>query len=187
MKAGTSILTLVLLALIILPGRSQSLDKLKAFSMAIHGSSTLHDWESKVIKGSWNGSLTLDDSKKLSVHKAELTIMVKDIQSEHGRIMDGKTYEAFNSDQYPNIKFVMKNATQNNNQLTVEGSLTMNGTTKPITLNLISKPLANGDIQFSGSYSLKMTDYKMVPPTAMMGTIKVGDEVTLKFDLTISK
>jgi hypothetical protein len=31
-----------------------------------------------------------------------------------------------------------------------------------------------------------MRDYKMTPPTAVMGTIKVGEEVTINFDLTLS-
>jgi hypothetical protein len=63
----------------------------------------------------------------------------------------------------------------------------MNGFTNLIMLSVTGKNLPGGDIQFTGSRSLKMTDYKMKPPTAMMGTIKVGNEVTLKFDLTISK
>jgi hypothetical protein len=49
------------------------------------------------------------------------------------------------------------------------------------------KTISDHDIKFSGSYTLKMTDFKMSPPTAMMGTIKVGNEVTIKFDLTLSK
>jgi hypothetical protein len=31
-----------------------------------------------------------------------------------------------------------------------------------------------------------MKDYKMDPPTAVMGTIKVGPEVTVNFDLTVT-
>jgi hypothetical protein len=63
----------------------------------------------------------------------------------------------------------------------------MNGATNKITLSISGKTLPGGDLQFTGSHSLKMTDYKMKPPTAMMGTIKVGDEVTVKFNLTITK
>ncbi len=31
-----------------------------------------------------------------------------------------------------------------------------------------------------------MTSYKMKPPTAIFGTIKVGDEVTVVFDLIMT-
>lgn len=39
---------------------------------------------------------------------------------------------------------------------------------------------------FGDQKKLNMRDYKMEPPTAMMGTIKVGEEVTIDFDLTIT-
>jgi len=29
-----------------------------------------------------------------------------------------------------------------------------------------------------------MTDFKMKPPTAMLGVMKVGDAITLKYDVT---
>jgi hypothetical protein len=46
--------------------------------------------------------------------------------------------------------------------------------------------LANGDVQIIGSRKLNMKDFNMVPPTAMMGTIKVGEEVTVNFNLTLT-
>jgi polyisoprenoid-binding protein YceI len=191
MKTKPQILTLVTLVLLAIPGFTQSLNKLKAYNISIHGSSTLHEWESKVTKAEWTAPLTLDATKHLTLPGAELKIPVAGIQSEHGKIMDTKTYEAFNSEKNPYITFKMKAFTQkivgNDILMAIEGDLTMNGFTNLIMLSVTGKTLANGDIQFTGSRSLKMTDYKMKPPTAMMGTIKVGDEVTVKFDLTITK
>jgi hypothetical protein len=40
-------------------------------------------------------------------------------------------------------------------------------------------------MQISGSKKLKMTEFDMVPPTALMGTIKTGDEVTVTFNLNL--
>jgi polyisoprenoid-binding protein YceI len=187
MKKGNPILTFVFLVTGIFSASSQSFETLKAFSMAVHGTSTLHDWESKVIKGTWAGAITLDEDNSINIQKADLSILVKDIQSEHGRIMDTKTYEAFNADKNPYIKFSMKSVSQNDAQLNMEGTLTMNGNSRSITMILMVKTISDHDIKFSGSYTLKMTDFKMSPPTAMMGTIKVGNEVTIKFDLTLSK
>lgn len=191
MNARPRILTLVTLVLITIPGFTQSLSKLKSYNITIHGTSSLHEWESKVIKAEWNAPLTLDASKHINLQNAELRIPVSGIQSEHGKIMDNKTYEAFNSEKNPYIIFKMKAFTQKvvgtDILMAVEGDLTMNGFTNLIMLSVTGKTLPGGDIQFTGSRSLKMTDYKMKPPTAMMGTIKVGDEVTVKFDLTISK
>lgn len=193
MKKSSPILTVVLFLTVVLllttsfSASSQTLAKLKAFTMTISGTSTLHDWESKVLKANWNGLITIDEGGDINIQKSELKIMVKDIQSDHGRIMDNKTYEAFHSDRYPNISFSMKSFTQQADRISLEGILTMNGNSRLITLHVDAKILGNSDIQFAGSHALKMTDYKMEPPTAMMGTIKVGNEITVKFDLTIGK
>ena len=62
----------------------------------------------------------------------------------------------------------------------------MAGATRPIELQAKYKVLPSGELQVTVSKALKMTDFKMEPPTAMMGTIKVGDEVTVNFDATIN-
>jgi polyisoprenoid-binding protein YceI len=178
------------LALIAFASQAQT-SKLKSFTFTVSGTSTLHEWKSNVTKVEWKGLASADAAKVLTLQNVDVTIPVKGIISEHGRMMDNKTYEAFNSDKNPNITFRMKSFTQKvvNGDwlLAVEGNLTMNGVTNLIMLSITGKTLANGDLVFSGSRSLKMEDYKMEQPTAMMGTIKVGTEVTVKFDLTIAK
>lgn len=181
---------LIFLAAMAFAGQAQN-SKPKSFTIGISGTSTLHEWESNVTKMDWKGLASVDAAKVLALQNVEVLIPVKGIVSEHGRIMDNKTYEAFNAEKNPNIIFKMKGFTQKivsgDLQVTLEGNLTMNGTTNAITLAIVGKTLANGDLVFSGSRTLKMTDYKMEPPTAMMGTIKVGNEVTVKFSLTFSK
>lgn len=173
-----------------LVGISQS-TKLKAFTFKVSGTSTLHEWQSNVTKVEFKGIAAVDALKVLTLQDIEIAIPVKGIVSEHGRIMDNKTYEAFNVDKNPNIHFKMRAFTQKvvNGEilLAMEGNLTMNGVTNLIMLSATAKVSATGDLVFSGARSLKMTDYKMTPPTAMMGTIKVGDEVTVKFEITLAK
>jgi polyisoprenoid-binding protein YceI len=59
----------------------------------------------------------------------------------------------------------------------------MNGTKKPVTLQLDGRPNGNG-FEFRGTHQLKMSDFNMRPPTAMMGAVRTGDEVTISFKLT---
>jgi hypothetical protein len=63
----------------------------------------------------------------------------------------------------------------------------MAGTTKPITVEAKGKSLPNGDMEISIARKLKMTEFNMKPPTAMMGTIKVGDEVTVVVSIVLSQ
>jgi polyisoprenoid-binding protein YceI len=102
--------------------------------------------------------------------------------------MDSKTYEAFKSEKYPSIIFTLSTKKVNASNLTAElkGSLAMAGTTKQVDLLVSYKVLPNGDLQINGSKQIKMTEYKMEPPTAMMGAIKVGDEVVINFEILLT-
>ncbi|MCB0855839.1 MAG: YceI family protein, partial [Bacteroidetes bacterium] len=62
-----------------------------------------------------------------------------------------------------------------------KGQLTIAGVTKTITLNADCKVSDNGQITCTGSKKIKMSDYGIDPPTAMFGTIKTGDDLTIVF------
>jgi hypothetical protein len=44
---------------------------------------------------------------------------------------------------------------------------------------------ADGSIKATGTVPVKMTAFQMKPPTAMLGAIRCGDEVKVKFDLVV--
>jgi polyisoprenoid-binding protein YceI len=111
---------------------------------------------------------------------------VADIKSEKGGMMDDKTYEAFKSEQNPTITFKLTSGTVTGSSIKANGTLTMAGVTKPIVMTVATKVLADGSVHFSGSQAINMKDYKMVPPKAVMGTIKVGEKVTVLFELTVT-
>lgn len=154
--------------------------------MTVAGTSTLHDWESEVTKVDWSGQLTLDDKKMSEINGVKVVVPVTSIKSTKGKIMDNKTYEAFNYEKNPNVTYQLTAATVEGQKINATGVLSMAGASKTIKLEVTYKTLANGDIQLVGSHTMNMRDYKMEPPTAVMGTIKVGEEVTIKFDLTLS-
>ncbi len=159
---------------------------IKSEKITVAGSSSLHDWVSEVTKVEWSGILKMENGKLLEVSKVQVKIPVTSIKSDNGRIMDNKTYDAFNSDKYPTISYQMAEATLSGDLIKATGTLSMAGASKVISLNVKSRVLSGGDVQLTGSYTLNMRDYKMAPPTAVMGTIKVGEEVTVNFDLMLS-
>jgi polyisoprenoid-binding protein YceI len=162
--------------------------KVKPNSMTVQGSSTLHDWESQITKAEWKGSFQIVNLSLVDIKFAEVKIPVESIKSTKGKMMDSKTYEAFNSEKYPFIVFTLTSAKINQAAGTIEakGNLSMGGTTRTIDLQANYKVLPSGELQLVVSKKLKMTDFKMEPPTAMMGTIKVGDDVTVTFDVTMN-
>jgi polyisoprenoid-binding protein YceI len=164
--------------------------KSKTNKMSVLGTSTLHDWESDVTQVECKGSVTLENNKLTEIKDVQVKILVASIKSTKGKTMDNKTWEAFNYEKNPNIQYKLTSAKISGNgpeyNVVASGNLSMAGATKAIELNAKAKVLGNGDVQITGSHLIKMKEYKMDPPTAMMGTIKVGEEVTVKFDITLT-
>jgi len=165
---------------------------LKSVNATISGTSTLHDWVSKVTIMEGKGSFQMEDNVLSSIKDAEIKIKVTGIKSEEGDKMDDKTYETFNSDKYPFIIYSFSNAVVNMDDkqaVTVgtTGNLVMAGASKSVSLLASGKELSNGDLQLTVSKTIKMTDFNMKPPVMFLGTIKVGDEITVSFDFILSK
>ena len=161
--------------------------KVKDYKVTVKGTSTMHDWESKVEKLECKTSYKIENNDLVEIKDATLKITVESIKSTEGKIMDDKTYDAFKSEQHPFIIFILRSENINKSDLTVNltGTLEMAGETRPIDLVASYRVLANGDLQIVGNKKIKMTEFKMKPPKALMGTIKVGDEVNISFDITL--
>jgi len=145
--------------------------------MTISGTTNVHNFDSKVTQAS--GELVISDKKAQSL---VIEIPVKGIKSNEG-LMDKKTYEAFSADKNPTITFHSTEVnnlvvTDNDINVTVTGNMTIAGVT---ATGKIIKP---GVYEFKGTIPVKLTDYKMKPPTAMLGIMKVGDDVKLKYTVT---
>lgn len=177
----------MLCLLVYVQSSGQALLKVKPSKMTVTGSSTLHEWESDITKAEFKGDVKIENLQLKEIKSFEVKIPVTSIKSTKGKTMDNKTYEAFSSDKNPNIVFALASVKINpNGTLDAKGTLTMAGVRQPIELNQVKyKVLAGGDVQIAFSKTFKMSQWKMEPPTAMMGTIKVGDEVTVNFDFIV--
>ena len=68
---------------------------------------------------------------------------------------------------------------------TAVGQLTLGGVTRPITVTAHAIPAADGALRLTGSYRLKMTEFGLKPPSLMMGTMKMNENVEVGFDLLL--
>ncbi len=153
-------------------------------SINVHGTSNVHDWDMKATN--ITGELGLNGYKQINA--ILIKIEVKSLKSGNG-IMDGKTYDAFDFKKNPYIVFQLTEISQsklsdNDSEITLTGNLSFAGAIRKISIKTVGKITKSGDYQLKGSVPLKMTDFKMKPPTAMLGTMKTGDAVTIKFDVT---
>lgn len=164
---------------------------LKSSKAVIKGTSTLHDWESEITIVNCKSVLVIENKTLKSIKSAEVTIPVTGIKSEKGKMMDNKTYDALLYEKNPNILFTLVTAhpTQlSPGKASFEGSgyLDMAGTMKSIKLAGTATVLPDGNVEVTITKALKLSDFNMKQPTAMMGTITVGNEVTVEFTLTLT-
>jgi len=169
---------------------------LEKSTMTIDGTSTLHDWTSKVNQ--IEGQIEVADKvvKKLSqgakFDKVVFAAEVKSIESGRGNTMDNRTYEALKGDEHPQVTFTLVDGSLSQikgNEFTMnaKGDLSIAGVTKPIELEVNGKQIDKETFTFSGSKGIDMTEFSIKPPTAMFGTIETGKDVTIKFDLVFNR
>ncbi len=164
----------------------------KAHKMVINGTSTLHDWEAPLnnMKARADFSVVGTELTGLTSFWVECDVM--SIKSEKGESMDEKIYEALKSEENPKIVYNLsqvKSLTKKGSDFVLEtvGTLKVAGKTVTIDMTVTAKVNANGEVMFSAEKKLKMSQFDMDRPSAMLGVIKAGDDVTVSFDVTMKK
>ncbi|MEQ8879775.1 MAG: YceI family protein [Cyclobacteriaceae bacterium] len=179
------LLSIILLGLFSLHSFSQARFHPAVSQIAVQGTSSLHDWESQVKMEEVQVELHLEDTDPLLLGHLRVTIPVKSIESGE-RLMDNKTYDALKAEKHPVIQYEAAVFEYREDKVVVSvGKLKIAGTERniPVTANFKIDP--NNQISFTGSVSFKMTDFNISPPTAMFGTMKTGDEVTIEYKIIV--
>jgi len=163
----------------------------KNMDMKLTGTSNLHDWEMNAGHGTSNATFLIDKKGKVvSMSRLAFSFPAKNLKSNH-TAMDKNTYKALRTDKNPNISFVgtsssIKSTGGNNYTLSCDGKMTIAGKTK--ATNLVATGIYNpatGSFAITGVKKMKMTDYDVTPPTAVMGTIKTGDDIILSYNVKL--
>ena len=171
--------------------RAQSNFTLSTYSIVINGTSNLHAWTEKVEKVSGAGEAKLNADKSLSIQTLKVTVPVTSIVSTEGSIMNNKTYKALKSDKYPEITFVLAEplpkipAGSTALSVTANGRLTIASVTKSIAIP-VKITLTDNKVVVEGTVLVKMSDYGLEAPTALLGMLKTGDLQTIVFKTNFS-
>lgn len=155
-------------------------------SFIIKGTSNLHDWVSTAEKAS--AYIIINNFNDVKIEKLNLIIDVNSIKNDKGSsMMDRLTRKALKESKFPKITYVFISAetlANETDELKVKliGNLTIAGKTNNVSIiATISKLKTN--VVLKGSHKLKMTDFDVDPPTALFGTVKTGDEITIDFSI----
>lgn len=151
-------------------------------NFAVFGTSTMHDWEMKSGSKIGTANLTVTDSKLTAITSIDITLMSETLKSEKTK-MDKIAYETLKTDKYKNIKYVLKTAEKvNETTWNLTGTLTIAGVDKVLKTQ-VKTSVANGIVNMQGSNKITFKEFGLKSPTAMLGTIKTGEDLTIKFNL----
>lgn len=161
----------------------------KDYTVKISGTSNLHNWDETVGSVSGYGIINWNNDGSFDVDAIKMEMDVHSIKGESS-IMSNKTYKALKGDTNPKITFALSvpvkaiKADPGGTVVSAQGTLTIAGVTKTVDIQVTIISLTKGKFIMQGSQAIKMTDYGVDPPTALFGTLKTGDGVTIDFKTT---
>ena len=183
MRGFLTVLTLAAVATA--GGQDVRMNLAPASTIRVEGTSNIHDWHatSSQITATIQVNPPIAESK---VESVTLSLPVISLKSGKGGL-DKNLYKALNAEKNPTITFVMKtyDATPEGDGFAavITGLLTVNGVEKEVKAEATMTTDARGGLKAVGTSALKMTDFGVKPVTALLGTIRTADAITVKFDL----
>lgn len=170
-------------------------------SLWIEGTSTVHDFESRTkdvkvtLKGAPQGAAPIDAAglalliKSSAIQNVEVLVPVATLRSGKDGL-DKNLRKSMRADEFPSVRFQLDrytlaaSASADTIPIKGEGKLTIAGKQNPVTLD--ARLIADGrGLWLEGSKVLKMSEYGIKPPTMMMGTLRVGDPITVRYRLKL--
>jgi len=162
-----------------------------ASKLWIEGTSNVHDWEcnATVIDATIDiDAAGLATPAPKLVKKVAVKIPVAAMKCGHDK-MDDNMRKALKADKNADILFTMATAEAAADgkefSLKMSGKLSIAGQENDVTMDVAATRLADGTLKAVATLPVKMTAYGVKPPTAMLGTIRCGDEVKVKFELMV--
>src|SRR5437773_10330444 len=161
--------------------------------MTIEGTANIHDWtmESVLLGGYLETDAKFPESA-LTDPKAARPVVnvympVRSFKSGKAT-MDTRMQKEMKEPQFKRIEYKLielkpKSAAGATGALKFDatGSLTVAGKTRTNTMPVSIEKLADGKLKVTGSTPLKMSEYRIDPPTTI-GLFTTGDDVKLKFE-----
>src|SRR5690348_10580438 len=160
----------------------------------VKGGSNLHEWSCKA--SSMDAQVEADEAilktapTPALLKKVQIKVPVRELKCGSGK-MESNLYKALKADDVPQISYILGTfdvvPTDIADSVTLKtvGALTIAGTEKSVNMTVTTKRLADGTLRATGELPLLMTDFGVKPPTALLGTLRTKNEVTVKFELLV--
>ncbi|MEX2371151.1 MAG: YceI family protein [Bacteroidales bacterium] len=180
------IVSLLFISQIVLSQENFRLNKNNS-EITVEGTSSVHDWEMVAKEMTANLQLKIEDKNIHEILNVNFSMPTEKLESDNS-IMNKKSWSALKSNKHASIHFKLKavsgfSITGTSFTGTANGTLTIAGKSVPSTIPFSGTVRNGNSITISGKEKINMRDFDVDPPTAMMGTLKTGEEVTIKFKM----
>lgn len=160
--------------------------------LSFEGTSTLHGFTCTTT--TMQAYIDVDASYKTAnlttlahpIAGVQVVIPVKSLSC--GGELEGNMRKTLNAAQYPYIIYklgtydlVSGTASASGFTVASQGQLTIAGKENPVTLTVKASREGDGTVSATGTQTIKMSDFGIKPPTFMLGTLRVGNELKVKF------
>ena len=161
----------------------------------IEGSSNLRDWSCEAT--ALDASIDIDRvaggaGSIAGLRRVRVSVPVSALTCGRGQ-MDRIMYKALRADDEPSCRYIVGSfdvvATDSDGEFSVRtlGSLRVAGRQNEVQLDVDVAELPDGTLRAQGSLPILMTDYGIAPPTALLGVIRTGNRIVVKFDLLVDR
>ena len=160
----------------------------------LEGTSTLHPYSSTATTvqaaleiGTPGAAGALAAAQAGKPASLSLAVPVAGLKSAHTGL-DKNLRAALKAEAFPEIAFTLdayRKAPEGPGRFLATGRLSVAGRTNPIELE-VALSAREGVLLVDGEEPLSMTDYGITPPKMMLGAIKTGDRVVVKFHLELA-
>ena len=108
------------------------------------------------------------------------------------RGLDRQMHASLLADEHPDITFSLVETNvqaveEETIVLLMTGTLTVAGVAQTKEFEVLVDHDEAGNVRLSGSKEMKMTDFEIEPPRAMLGAIRSADEVTVSFNFVLTE
>jgi hypothetical protein len=166
----------------------------------IEGTSNLHSWSCKATKleaaigvdAAWSPKTTEETSFPTMLRSVEVQVPVAAIKCGKDK-MDEIMRDALKAKDASEISYILgkfdvvDGAVKNEYTLQTTGTLRIAGKENTVAMNVKAERLPDGTIRALGEVPVLMTDYNVKPPKAMLGALRTGNKVIVKFEMLVSK
>ena len=172
-----AILLLVSIALLYsTPATAQS-----DIDFTVSGTSTIRGWTCTVTGTAQvtPGSGTVAPGFANGVQAATLTVPVSTFACPNEEMTE-HLLAALQPDEFDEIRFQLESYEPSRQGAEATGSLTIHGTSHPVTFPLSLTPSGQG-VEIEGDVRLDMTTYGVEPPVVMLGLMNVRPQIRIQF------